>query len=120
MVGVLILAQKKKKKETEETLNKITNSVKKELDIDNVEPAFLKFSERNLEKGLIRLINKGVKKIKVIPYFLFEGVHIKEDIPREINNLLKHYPDVEVSFGRTLDVDERLAKIIADRVRELI
>jgi sirohydrochlorin ferrochelatase len=123
MLGILILAHGSREKETEKTLATIIDMVKKELsseNIENIECAFLQFVETNLEKGLLKLIEKGSDDIKVIPYFLFEGVHIKEDIPMEINEFLKEYPNVKISFGKTLGTDERLAQIVADRVREVI
>lgn len=120
MNGVLILAHGSREKETEETLEKIVSMVKENLGLEDVEKAFLQFSETNLEKGLLNLMAKGIRDIKVVPYFLFDGVHIREDIPKEIEEFLKEYPDVRITFGRTLGDDVRLSRILADRVRELL
>ena len=62
------------------------------------------------------LTEKGVTHIKVVPYFLFEGIHIRQDIPEEIEKILKDYPGVTVEMGKTLGVDERLADILVDRI----
>ncbi|ADY57155.1 cobalamin (vitamin B12) biosynthesis CbiX protein [Syntrophobotulus glycolicus DSM 8271] len=120
MTGILILAHGSREKETEETLENIVGMVKRILGLKYVEKAFLQFSETNLEQGLNKLIGQGIKDIKVIPYFLFEGVHIKEDIPKEINEFLQGYSDVRITFGRTLGTDNRLAEVLADRVKEVI
>jgi sirohydrochlorin ferrochelatase len=64
------------------------------------------------------LVGKGADEITVIPYFLFDGVHIKEDIPGEIESFRKQYPSVQVTMGRTLGADRRLARILRDRVLE--
>ncbi|MEG0372016.1 MAG: CbiX/SirB N-terminal domain-containing protein, partial [Clostridium sp.] len=81
---------------------------------------YLQFSDTNLETGIQRLISRGASDIKVIPYFLFEGVHIKEDIPAEINGFMKKHKNVKITFGKTLGADKRLASIVADRVREIL
>ncbi|MEG2338591.1 MAG: CbiX/SirB N-terminal domain-containing protein [Clostridium sp.] len=120
MKGVLLLAHGSREKSTELTMDKITGYVKEELGLNNVICAYLQFSDKTLEWGINTLIEKGAKDIKVVPYFLFEGVHIKEDIPEEINKILKHHNDIKVTLGNTLGDDRRLGAILADRVRELI
>lgn len=123
MTGILILAHGSRKSETENTLQKIIEMVKAELKSANnvplVEYAFLQFSDNNLEMGLKKLVDHGADKIKIIPYFLFDGVHILEDIPAEIDAFLKENPEVEIRFGQTLGADIRLAKIVVDRVKEM-
>lgn len=120
MKGVLILAHGSRQKETEETLSQVVDMLRQELDIENVETAFLQFSDTNIEYGLTSLVEKGVTDIKIIPYFLFEGVHIKEDIPNEIEEFKKKYSDVKIQLGRSLGADKRLALILKDRVLEII
>jgi sirohydrochlorin ferrochelatase len=123
MTGILILAHGSRHFETENTLLKIIEMVKEELranfNSNLIEYAFLQFSRNNLVTALKKLVDHGVKEIKIIPYFLFNGVHILEDIPAEINEFLESYPEIKISFGQTLGVDKRLADIIVDRVREM-
>lgn len=118
MKGILILAHGSREKETELTLKKIAEITQSKLEDVIIETAYLQFSEVNLAKGLDRLIEKNVRDIKVIPYFLFEGVHIREDIPKEIEEYLVDKPDLKVTLGDTLGADPRLADVLADRIRE--
>ncbi len=120
MTGILLLAHGSREGNTEATMRQITEYVKAELQSDMIEEAYLQFRETNLEKGLVSLIERGADEIKVVPYFLFEGVHIKEDIPAEIAAFAKGYPGVKITMGRTLGADRRLADIVADRIRELV
>jgi sirohydrochlorin ferrochelatase len=120
MTGVLVLAHGSREKETENTLDRIVSILRQNLQIDHIEKAFLQFSDISLASGLEKLIQLGVSDIKIVPYFLFEGVHIKEDIPNEIKEFNQAHPQVTITLGRTLGVDQRLAEILEDRVRELI
>ncbi len=106
--------------DTEKTMQKITEYVRQGLEGALVEEAYLQFRDRNLEKGLESLIQKGVTDISVIPYFLFEGVHIKEDIPAELEEFKALHPGVKITMGKTLGADRRLADIIVDRIRNEI
>ena len=119
MTGILLLAHGSREGDTENTMQQITKYVKAELQNDMVEEAYLQFREKNVEKGLLSLIERGVDDIKVVPYFLFEGVHIKEDIPEEINAFLSERPNIKITMGKTLGADKRLAGIVADRIRQL-
>lgn len=119
MTGILLLAHGSREGDTEKTMRQITEYVKAELQNDLVEEAYLQFRDINLEKGLESLIARGADAITIIPYFLFAGVHIKEDIPAEIKAFNQHYPHVKITMGRTLGDDKRLADIIVDRVREI-
>jgi sirohydrochlorin ferrochelatase len=120
MKGVLILAHGSRQKETEETLQQIVDMTRASLPSIPLEYAFLQFSDKNLETGLKNLIEEGVTQIKVVPYFLFEGVHIREDIPGEIQEFLKGYDNIEITFGKTLGADMRLAAVLADRIKEIL
>ena len=119
MQGILILAHGSRDKSAEDTLKKIITMLKEEMKDCIIEYAFLQFSQLTLQKGLDRLIDKGIKDIKIIPYFLFDGIHIRENIPREIEDYLKHNPDIKISLGKTFGADKRLVEILVDRVREI-
>lgn len=120
MKGILILAHGSRENETENTMNKISEMVHTRLPEILIETAYLQFRKINLAAGLNRLIEKGVDDITVVPYFLFDGLHIREDIPAEIDNFLKDRPEVKVKMGKTLGTDERLADILADRIRQAL
>lgn len=120
MTGILLVAHGSRKPETIVTMEKITTEVRNQLQMDNVECAYMEFCDVNIEKGLESLIEKGVNDIKVIPYFLFEGVHIHEDIPEELEKVRQKHNNVKITFGSTLGTDKRLAMIVADRIREIL
>lgn len=117
MNGVLILAHGSRKKDTEETFEKIVRMAAEKVDVA-VESAYMEFSEKNIEKGLGNLLQKGVTHVKIVPYFLFSGMHIHKDIPEEVEAFLKGRPGVTYEMGKTLGTDPRLAEILVDRIAE--
>ncbi|MGI6776960.1 MAG: sirohydrochlorin chelatase [Acetivibrionales bacterium] len=119
MDGVLILAHGSKKKETEETLNSIVNKVKDKTGLEFVVPAYLQFSEQNLLKGIEELVDNGVNNIKIIPMFLFDGIHVTQDIPEELDRVMSLYPGVSIKMSSYLGNDDRIADIIIDRINSL-
>ena len=115
--GVLLLAHGSRLAETEETMRTIKTYVAQELAEVPVEIGFLQFSKTDLRHGLEALIKQGARRIKVIPYFLFNGVHIREDIPAEIAAFTKERPDITVTLGATLGAEPALAKLLVQRIK---
>ena len=120
MKGILILAHGSREKSTEETLAEIISMLKEDMKDCLIETAYLQFNEINLEVGLNKLVEQGAEDIKVIPYFLFDGIHIREDIPSEIEAYLADKKGIKIAMGKTLGADRRLSLILADRVREAL
>ena len=116
MNGVLILAHGSRARKTEETLNKVVDMVRAKLPEHIIEIAYMEFSDVNIAMGLDNMVNQGITNIKVVPYFLFEGIHIKEDIPNELAEYLKEHEGITVTMASTLGADERLADIVVDRI----
>ncbi len=119
MNGVLILAHGSKRQETEKILNSLTEKVKAKTGAALIYPAYLQFSEQNLEVGIDYLVNQGATRIKVIPMFLFDGVHVTQDIPNELEEIKRKHSGIEIRMSRHLGDDDRIADIIADRIRSL-
>ena len=119
MNGILIAAHGSRVVKTLETLETVVNMVKIKLPETIIEVGYMEFCEVDIVGGLNLLKNQGVKSIKVIPYFLFEGIHIRMDIPEEIKKFTDENPGISVSFGNTLGTDERLADILVDRIKEI-
>lgn len=118
MKGILVLAHGSRIESTKNTINQVVDMVRGKVKEYPIVIAYMEFCEENIEHGIKELIGQGVDHIKVVPYFLFDGIHIKKDIPEEIREALKDYPNVIVEMGNTLGVDERLAEVLADRIRQ--
>ena len=117
MKAVLVIAHGSRAKETEAVLDAVLSMVKNKLPEIIIESAFMEFSDRTVKKAVASLISKGVTEIKVVPYFLFMGIHLKEDIPDMVAECAADFPELEIKMGEPLGVDMRLAEILIDRIR---
>ena len=117
MKGVLVVAHGSRAKETEATLEAIVSMVQAQIPQTNIEYAFMEFSDRTIEKGFSALAAKAITEITIVPYFLFTGIHIKQDIPEMVAECAANYPDIKISMTLPLGVDQRLADILVDKIR---
>ncbi len=118
MRGILVLVHGSRIKETQDTINSVVDMIRERVGETPMEIAYMEFCDVNIEKGIDNLVARGVNEIKAVPYFLFNGIHIKEDIPNEIEEALKKHENVKVTMGKTLGADPRLADILFDRIME--
>lgn len=120
MTGILIVAHGSRERDTDRTLERLREMVEEKFPGITVAEAYMEFRPLNIEAGLLALAEQGIDDIKVIPYFLFEGIHIKEDIPQEIEKFCNKHPGIRVTLGKTLGVDSRLAEVVSDRISEML
>lgn len=118
MRAYLLLAHGSRQQDTVKTMERVTEKVKMLTGIEVIRCAFMQFAHPDFEEGLSALIALGAKHIHIVPYFLFDGVHIHEDIPQMMRAFQAAHPDVSLTLSATLGDDDRLAAIVAQRIQE--
>lgn len=82
-----------------------------------VVPAFLELAEPSLTAALEKLIAAGHTRLLVLPYFLTQGRHLSEDIPRLLAETAGRHAGVSVRLldymGKHAGVVDLLADIVA-------
>jgi len=73
----------------------------------------------DLQQAIAQLVEKGAKAIIIAPWFLTNGLHIKEDIPAEIKQAQSKYSFLNIKLARPLGVDRRMVEVLAERVAEV-
>jgi sirohydrochlorin ferrochelatase len=117
MKGVLVIAHGSRARESESSLDEVLAMVREKMPGVLIECSFMEFSDRTFAKGVKSLIDKGVDEIRIVPFFLFMGVHMKEDIPALAHECAKEYESVAITMAEPLGADMRLADILVDRIR---
>ena len=116
--GVILLAHGSQSPRAEEGLQEIASQVKERLGGTRVILAFFQFNHPNLLEAMAGAVAEGMKKIVVVPFFLAPGVHVRKDIPAELDHARVKYPGVEILLSRPLLPDPRIAEILLDRIWE--
>jgi len=117
--AVLIIAHGSKVKETNDIMVAYMAALKKREPDVLFSSCYLQLMAPNLDDAIDALYQEGVRDIKAFPFFLFNGNHIKEDIPMELDNIRKKYTDLKIDFLTNIGFDEKLVDIILERVMPL-
>jgi sirohydrochlorin ferrochelatase len=64
------------------------------------------------------LVQQGVNRVLVIPYFLHGGMHILLDIPEMLQRQARRHPYVSLVLGENLGFDDLLVDLVHKRIQE--
>lgn len=82
-----------------------------------VRMAGLEFTPPSLEEAVLKLAGEGSRDILVMPFFLFCGKHLKEEIPRDIERIMPFVPQVSLRLTGNLGLDSRLLDMVEERIK---
>ncbi len=74
----------------------------------------------NLRDAVGKLLDLGVSRVLVVPYFLTLGIHLKRDLPAMVGDLLKEHAGLEIRVAPPLDGHPGLSRILSDRAQEAL
>ena len=101
-------------------LHRVATQVAEQLDGARVEVAFLQLAAPGLEEAVERCVAAGARRVAVVPFFLFPGAHVREDISRALAALEARHPGVALRLAGVLGDHPKLAEVAAERAREMM
>lgn len=120
MKAVLLLGHGSKRKEANDTLKEIATAIGKAAGYGAVVPAYLQLAEPDIKRGVEIIDEMGFTDVIVMPYFLYDGMHVTADIPAEIDEAKKVHPAMTFSMARGLGYHGSLVKTAVERIEECI
>ncbi len=79
-----------------------------------VELAFLELMQPSLDEAIADLAVRGIKSISVIPLFMAQGGHLKEDLPLKLAEIRKHHPAISFRISQPIGEVEGILSAIAN------
>ena len=84
-----------------------------------VELAFLDVMEPSLPDAISALVNEGHRSITIAPIFMAQGGHLKQDLPRILEDIRAAHPHIpigiEAAIGEVPEILEAIAGWILQR-----
>jgi len=116
--AILMMAHGSRVAEANDAAREVAAMVKEMTEFEIVEVAFREMHEPNIQTGIDRCVAQGAQRVLLMPYFLFVGAHVREDLPEEMTQAKERYPQVEFAMGPHLGVHRKLAELVVERVAE--
>ena len=114
--AILLMAHGSRIPEANGAMSEIAAMVKEMSGFEIVEIAFREQHLPNIQQGIDACVAQGAQRVLLIPYFLYMGAHVQEDLPEEMTQARKRYPGVEFAMGKHLGVHRKLAEIVVERI----
>jgi len=114
--AVLLMAHGSRIAEANDAVREIAKMVKEISGYPIVEVSFREMHLPSIQQGIDACVEKGAERILLLPYFLFVGAHVQEDLPEEMAIARERYPNVEFAMGNHLGVHRKLAEIVSERI----
>ena len=116
--AILLMAHGSRIPEANDAVHEIAAMVKEMTGYDIVEVSFREQHLPNIQQGIDACVAKGAKRVILMPYFLFVGAHVQEDLPAEMAAARERYPHVAFTMGKHLGAHRKLAEIVVERIGE--
>lgn len=113
---MIVLGHGSRRKEVALRFTAMVGRVARRVPDAQVLPAFFSLGEPTLGDQVRALVKQGCARIVVMQYFLYNGVHIEQDIPDMIEGLRREFPQVEFTLQPTLEDDPALERLIVERL----
>jgi len=116
--AILLMAHGSRITEANAAVREIATMVKQMTGYEIVEVSYREMHLPNIQQGIDACVAQGAERVLLIPYFLFIGAHVQEDLPEEMAQAKERYPQVEFAMGSHLGVHRKLAEVVVERIAE--
>ncbi|MSR56404.1 MAG: cobalamin biosynthesis protein CbiX [Planctomycetaceae bacterium] len=115
-VAVLLIAHGSRRQEANDDLPKLAEILRARGLYPIVETAYLELAPPDICTGGARCVAQGAKRVKLLPYFLSAGAHVREDLERFRGELAQQFPLVEFELCPHLGLHPLMVEIVVDRL----
>jgi len=84
-----------------------------------IENAFLEHMTPTLEEAASVLITRGASELSVVPVFIAQGSHLREDLPKRVEAIVARHPDVPVRIEPPIGEIDTILSAITDWIEAM-
>lgn len=111
--GIVLFAHGARDPEWARPMQRIRSLLEQRAPQTPVELAFLELMRPTLEDAMSALGGRGVERITLVPLFMAQGNHLRNDLPELVRRAAASNPGLSVRIAPAIgDVDELLAAIV--------
>lgn len=101
----------------ERAMRRTARALEKRLAGTRVNPAFLEINSPSIPDAVDACVAAGAKTVKILPYFLLTGRHVREDIPAIAKAArLRHRGRARIVLCSYLGFDPKIVDVLLKRL----
>jgi sirohydrochlorin cobaltochelatase len=110
--GIVLFAHGSRDREWAQPFEQLAATLSKKID-GPVKLAYLELMPPSLEQAIAELVGAGVSSIRVVPVFLGQGAHVKEDLPKLIASARKKHSGATITLDSAIGEQAMVVDAIA-------
>lgn len=114
--GVLFVAHGTPIEEANMPIQRILQRVCTQVGYRQAGVGYLDCNTPDIPTAFDQLVETGITRLTVLPYFLHLGRHVRTDLPTLFAQAQKRHPQIEMQIAHHLDYDPLLAQAAAERI----
>ncbi len=115
--GIIVFAHGSRIEAANEAVRTAASDLARSGGFPHVEAAFLELGRPSLEEAADQLVERGIGRLVILPYFLTPGLHLERDLPVLVSNITNRYSNLQVVVTPSLDGHPGLVEVLAERLR---
>lgn len=80
--------------------------------------AFLELAAPTIDEGGAECVERGARRVILLPHFLSPGVHVRCDLTQARDRLASRYPSIEFRLAEPIGRHPQLISILLDRAAQ--
>jgi len=96
--------------------NQLTNEMKGRLDSDAVRLAYMEFIPPTILDVAGEAVRDGKRELLILPMFLAAGGHLAEDVPAQIDDVRRRFPQLQIELLPPIGEHPRVKKVFQEIV----
>ena len=115
-VGILIVSHGSPREGTNRGFEAMVARVASRLEGAVVLPAFFSIAHPDIPEQMAAMASRGVRRVLLMPYFLYSGQHVTVDIPALLDQCRAGLPELSIELLPTLENDPALEDLLVERL----
>jgi sirohydrochlorin cobaltochelatase len=112
--GVILFAHGSRDPQWARPFERLAATVSRKLPGSEVKLAFLELMQPSLQEAVAALHERGINNLRVVPVFLGQGSHLKEDLPKLVAAASAAHPGVKICLDKAIGEQDRVVEAIAE------
>jgi precorrin-8X/cobalt-precorrin-8 methylmutase len=118
--GILIISHGSPRAEANQGFVDLVGRIAARLGTGDVRPVFFSIARPNIQDQVAAMAARGLRRIVLMPYFLYSGQHVTVDIPAQLAECRAQFPQVTLELLPTLENDPALEDVVVERLTALV
>ena len=97
-------------------MEKVASGIRSDKRFAGVSCAYLEIAKPSIEEAIDLSVEKRSKEIRILPYFVLTGRHVKSHIPEIVAAARKKYSGVKIILCPYLGYDEKIVSVAKTRI----